>query len=59
LAEASGITLTRRIKVSNSTTTPIIENEKILSKEELARILKAALPKIKVTKSQTLGSDSL
>ncbi|PMB76221.1 MAG: hypothetical protein C0177_07260, partial [Fervidicoccus fontis] len=42
------ITLTRRIKIKNSTATPTIENEQVPSQDELARILRASLPRIKV-----------
>jgi integrase len=42
------ITLTRRIKIKNSTATPTIEDEKVPSQEELARILRASPPRIKV-----------
>jgi hypothetical protein len=40
--------LTRRIKIKNSTATPTIENEKVPSQEELARILRVSPPRIKV-----------
>jgi len=35
----NNISLTRRIKIKNSTATPTIENEKVPSQEELARFL--------------------
>jgi len=38
----NGITLTRRIKIRNSTATPTIENEQVPSQEELARILRSS-----------------
>jgi integrase len=41
------ITLTRKIKIKNSTATPTIENEKVPSQEELAKILRASPPRIK------------
>jgi hypothetical protein len=41
------ITLTRRIKISNPTATPTIEDEQIPSHEELARILRASSPRIR------------
>ena len=44
----NNITLTRRIKIKNSTATPTIGNEKIPSQDELARILRASPPRIKV-----------
>jgi len=59
------ITLTRRIKIRNSTATPTIENEQVPSKSEIARILRAAPPKVKVAmaliafadlRPQTLGN---
>jgi hypothetical protein len=39
--------LTRRIKISNSTATPTIEEEHVPSQEELARILRVSPPRIK------------
>jgi hypothetical protein len=42
------VTLTRRIKISNSTATPTIEDEQVPSQEELVRILRASPPRIKV-----------
>jgi hypothetical protein len=44
------VILTRRIKISNSTATPTIENEQVPSQEELARILRASPPRIKVAR---------
>ena len=41
------ITLIRRIKIKNSTATSTIENERIPSQEELARILRASPPRIR------------
>jgi hypothetical protein len=41
------ITLTRRIKISNSTATPTIENEQVPSQEELAKIFRSASPRIR------------
>ena len=37
------LTLTRKIKVSNATATPTIENEQIPSQDELSRIFRACL----------------
>ena len=42
------VTLTRKIKVSNSTATPTIEDEKVPSQGELARILRTAPSRVKV-----------
>jgi len=42
------ITLTRRIKIKNSTATPTIEDEKVPSQEELARMLRASPPRVRV-----------
>jgi len=59
------ITLKRRIKISNSTATPTIENEQVPSQEELARILRTSPPQIKLAialiafadlRPQTLGN---
>jgi hypothetical protein len=47
----NNITLTRRIKIKNSTATPTIENEKVPSQEELAKILRASPPRVKVAVS--------
>lgn len=41
------IILTRKIKISNSTTTPTIEDEQVPTQEELARILRRAKPRTK------------
>ena len=60
------VTLSRRIKVRNSTATPTIENEQVPSKEELARVLRTAPLRVKVAivliafadlRPQTLGND--
>jgi hypothetical protein len=50
------ITLTRKIKVSHSTVTPTIENEHVPSQEELARILRASPPRVKVAIAQILSN---
>jgi len=59
------ITLTRRIRISNSTATPTIENEQVPSQDELARILRASPPRIRTAialisfadlRPQTLGN---
>jgi integrase len=42
------VTLTRKIKIKNLTATPTIENEKIPSQEELAKILRVSPLRIKV-----------
>lgn len=42
------LTLTRMIKVSNSTATPTIENEQVPSQDELARIFRASPSRIKI-----------
>jgi len=42
------LTLTRRIKVSNATATPTIENEQIPSQDELSRIFRASPPRVRV-----------
>lgn len=61
----NNITLTRRIKISNSSATPTIENEQVPSQDELARILRASPPRVKVAlaliafadlRPQTLGN---
>jgi hypothetical protein len=41
------IVLTRKIKISNLTTTPTIENEQVPTQEELSRILRRAKPRTK------------
>jgi hypothetical protein len=43
----NNITLTRKIKVKNSTATPTIENEQVPSQEELARVLRASPPRVR------------
>jgi len=59
------VTLTRRIKIRNSTATPTIEDEQVPSKEELARILRISSPRVRVAvalmafadlRPQTLGN---
>ncbi len=58
----SDITLTRRIKMSNSTFTPTIEDEQVPSQDELARILRASPSRVKTAiafadlRPQTLGN---
>ena len=58
------VILTRRIKVSNATATPTIENERVPLKDELARIFRASPPRVRVAEAlmaladlrpQTLG----
>ncbi|MFH1821239.1 MAG: site-specific integrase [Methanobacteriota archaeon] len=46
-----GVILPRRIKVTNSTATPTIENEQIPTQEELARVLRRAKPRSKTAVS--------
>jgi hypothetical protein len=43
----NNITLTRKIKVKNSTATPTIEDEQVPSQEELARVLRASPPRVR------------
>jgi hypothetical protein len=43
----NNITLTRKIKVKNSTATPTIEDEQVPSQEELARVLRASTPRVR------------
>jgi len=43
----NNITLTRKIKIKNSTATPTIENEQVPSQEELARVLRASPPRVR------------
>lgn len=42
------VTLTRKIKVSNSTATPTIEGEQVPSQDELARIFRASPSRVKI-----------
>ncbi len=44
----NNITMTRTIKVSNASATPTVDDEQVPTKEELARILHASPPRIKV-----------
>jgi hypothetical protein len=57
--------LTRKIKITNSTATPTIENEQVPSQNELARIFRASPSRVKIAASliafadlrpQTLGN---
>jgi hypothetical protein len=59
------ITLTRRIKISNISATPTIENEQVPSQDELVRIFRASPSRVKVAvaliafadlRPQTLGN---
>jgi hypothetical protein len=59
------VTLTRKIKITNSTATPTIENEQVPSQDELARIFRASPSRVKVAvaligfadlRPQTLGN---
>jgi hypothetical protein len=43
----NNITLTRKIKIKNSTATPTIENEQVPSQEELARVLRTSPPRVR------------
>jgi len=51
------VTLTRRIKVSNSTATPTIENEQVPSQEELSRIFRASPPRVRVAEALMAFAD--
>ncbi|MCP8308884.1 MAG: site-specific integrase [archaeon] len=51
------VTLTRKIKVSNSTATPTIENEQVPSQEELARIFRVSPPRIRVAEALMAFAD--
>jgi len=51
------ITLTRKIKIRNSTATPTIENEQIPSQEELARIYRVSPPRIRVAEALIAFAD--
>ena len=42
------VTLTRKIKITNSTATPTIENEQVPSQDELARIFRASPSRVKI-----------
>jgi hypothetical protein len=42
------VTLTRRIKIKDSTATPTIDGERVPSQDELARILRASPPRVRV-----------
>ncbi len=59
------VTLTRKIKITNSTATPSIENEQVPSQDELARIFRASPSRVKIAtaliafadlRPQTLGN---
>jgi len=51
------IILTRKIKISNSTATPTIENEQVPSQEELARIFRVSPPRIRVAEALMAFAD--
>jgi len=51
------ITLARRIKISNSTSTPTIEDEQIPSQDELVRILRASPTRIRAAMSLIAFAD--
>jgi len=51
------ITLTRRIKVSNSTATPTIDNEQVPSQEELSRIFRASPPRVRAAEALMAFAD--
>jgi len=51
------VTLTRKIKVSNASATPTIENEQVPSQEELARIFRASPPRVRVAEALMAFAD--
>jgi site-specific recombinase XerD len=51
------VQLTRKIKVSNPSATPTIENEKIPSHEELSRILRASSSRVRVAEALIAFAD--
>jgi len=51
------ITLTRRVKVSNPSSTPTIENEQVPTQEELSRILRASPPRVRVAEALMAFAD--
>lgn len=51
------VKLTRRIKVSNSTATPTMENEQVPSQEELSRIFRASPPRVRVAEALMAFAD--
>ncbi|MEM3028508.1 MAG: site-specific integrase, partial [Candidatus Bathyarchaeia archaeon] len=51
------IVLTRKIKISNSTATPTIENEQVPSQEELSRILRVSPPRVRVCEALMAFAD--
>jgi hypothetical protein len=51
------VRLTRKIKISNPNATPTIEDEKIPSREELSRILRASPPRTRVAEALIAFAD--
>ncbi len=51
------ITLTRKIKVSNSSATPTIENEQVPSQEELARIFRNSSARVRLAEALMAFAD--
>jgi len=51
------ITLTRKIKISNLSTTPTIEDEQVPSQEELARIFRISPPRVRLAETLIAFSD--
>jgi hypothetical protein len=51
------ITVTRRIKVTNSSATPTIDDEQVPTQEELSRILRASPPRIRVAEALIAFAD--
>ncbi|MCP8308969.1 MAG: site-specific integrase, partial [archaeon] len=51
------ITLTRKIKISNSTATPTIENEQVPSQEELGRIFRVSPPRVRAAEALMAFAD--
>ncbi len=47
----NGLTLTRRVKISNSTATPTIENKQVPLQEELTKILKGFSARVRAAKA--------
>ena len=53
----NNVILTRHIKITNSTATPTIENERVPSQQELARLLRNSSSRVRVAESLMAFAD--
>jgi hypothetical protein len=57
LLKYHGVVLPRQIKITNAGATPTVEDEQVPSQEELSRIFRASLPKVRVAEALLTFAD--